>query len=110
MPMSANQRSEATVTRDLGPLTAREAAEARVEAALASMREAQKLIDQAAQALCSVKGMAREWRKLGALHDQARRAWYAVTGRADSLSLKGRLLLDHEPDSYEEHFAARRGR
>jgi len=55
-----------------------------------------------------VKGMAREWRKLGALHDQVRCAWYAVTGRADSLSLKGRLLLDHEPDSYEGHFAARR--
>jgi hypothetical protein len=94
------------VACDSGPLAARQAAaEARVEAALASIQEAQKLIDQAAQALCSVSGMVREWRKVSALHDQVKRAWYAVMGKADSLSLKGRLLLDHEP---EEHFAARR--
>jgi hypothetical protein len=97
------------VACDSGTRAARQAAaEARVEAALAAIREAQKLIDQAAQALCSVSGMGREWRKLGALHDHVKRAWYAVTGKADSLSLKGRLLLDHEPDFHEEHFAARR--
>jgi hypothetical protein len=88
--------------------TRRAAAEARVEAALAAIQEAQKRIDQAAQALCSVSGLGREWRKLGALHDQVKRAWYAVRGKADSLSLKGRLLLDHAPDCYEERFAARR--
>lgn len=107
--MSANQASEATVSCDSGPLVARQAAaEARVEAALAAIQEAQTLIDQAAQALCSVSGMVPEWRKLGALHGQVKRGWYAVRGKADSLSLKGRLLLDHPPDSYEERFAARR--
>lgn len=107
--MSANQASEAAVACASGSLAARQAAAgARVEVALASIEEAQKQIDQAAQALCSVSGMVREWRKLSALHDQVKRAWYAVTGKADSLSLKGRLLLDHEPDSHEEHFAARR--
>jgi hypothetical protein len=37
--------------------------------------------DQAAQALCSVSGLRREWRTLGALHDRVKRAWYAVRGR-----------------------------
>ncbi len=107
--MSASQANEATVACASGSLAARQAAaEARVEVALASIQEAQKRIDQAAQALCSMSGMVPEWRKLGALHDRVKRAWYAVRGKADRLSLKGRLLLDHEPDSYEEHFAARR--
>jgi hypothetical protein len=65
--------------------------------ALVSIERAQRLIEQATQALSSVSGMGREWRKLGALHDQVKRTWYDVRGRSDSLSLKGRLLLDHEP-------------
>jgi hypothetical protein len=77
------------------------AAEGRVEVALASIQEAQRLIERATQALSAVNGLAAEWRKLGTLHDQAKRAWYAVTGKADSLRLQGRLTLDHAPDSHE---------
>lgn len=75
----------------------KEAAEARLGAALEAMEQAQRLIDRAARELCDVSGMASEWRRLGALHGQVKRAWYAVLGKADHLSLKGRLLLDHEP-------------
>ena len=77
------------------------AAEARLEAALVSIEQAQRLIEQATQALSSVSGMGREWRKLGALHDQVKRTWYDVRGRSDSLCLKGRLLLDQEPGPHE---------
>lgn len=75
----------------------KEAAEVRLGAALEAIEQAQRLIDRAARELCDVSGMASEWRRLGALHGQVKRAWYAVQGRADHLSLKGRLLLDHEP-------------
>lgn len=89
----------------------REAAEARVEAALACLEDAQRLIDQAAQALSAVNGLGSEWRRLGALHDRVRRAWYDLRGKTDSLLLKGRLVLDHEPDQREERWRAlRRGR
>jgi hypothetical protein len=77
------------------------AAEVRVAVAVASLRETKQLIEQAAQALSGVSGLAREWRRLGTLHEQVTRSLYAVRGRADSLSLKGRLVLDHEPDSDE---------
>jgi hypothetical protein len=82
------------------------AAEARVGAAVVSLREVQRLLDGAAQALSAVNGMAREWRRLGTLHEQVTRAFYAVRGRADSLSLKGRLVLDHEPGSDEGQWTA----
>src|SRR5712691_11637973 len=87
-------------------LRRREAAEVRIEAALVCLEEAQRLIDEAARAVCGVKGMAVEWRRLGSLHDRVKRAWYGLRGRSDSLSLTGRLLLDHEPDHYEEHWRA----
>lgn len=80
------------------PLAERKgAAEARVSAALDAIEHAQRLLDRAAKELCDVSGMAYEWRRLGAVHGQVKRAWYAVRGKADHLSLKGRLLLDHEP-------------
>jgi len=80
------------------PLAARkEAAELRLGAALEAIEQAQRLIARAAQELCDVSGMASEWRRLGSLHGQVKRAWYAVRGKADHLSLKDRLLLDHEP-------------
>jgi len=89
----------------------REAAEARVEAALVCLEDAQRLIDQAAQALSGVNGLGSEWRRMGVLHDRVKRAWYDVQGKTDSLLLKGRLVLDHEPDHHEQHWRAlRRGR
>jgi hypothetical protein len=104
---------ELTIRKEIvsGMRLRRQAAEARVEAALASLENAQRLIEQAAQALSAVNGLGAEWRRVGALHDRVRRAWYDVQGRADSLLLKDKLLLDHEPDQHEEHWRApRRGR
>ena len=72
------------------------AAEERVVAALVALERAQRLVEEATQALSGVSGLGREWRSLGALHDRVKRAWYEVRGRSDSLCLKGRLLLDHE--------------
>ena len=94
------------------PQTPRKAAaEAGVEVALECIEEAQQLIGRAAQALCSVSGLGREWRRLGALYDQAKRIWHDVRGRSDSLSRQGRLLLDHEPDPHQAQWTPlRRGR
>jgi hypothetical protein len=80
------------------------AADARVQVALRSIEEAQRLLDQASQALCSVRGMVVEWRKVGALHDQVKGSWCAVDRRASRLIRTGRLVLDHEPGSYEAHW------
>jgi hypothetical protein len=89
------------------PVTTRKAAaEVRVAVAVASLREARQLIDQAAQALSAVSGLARESRRLRTLHEQVTRSFYDVRGRADSLALKGRLLLDYEPDRDEEQWAS----
>ncbi len=92
---------------DSMPVTSRKAAaEVRVAVAVTSLREAQQLIAEAAQALSPVRSLAREWRRLGTLQEQVTRSFYAVRGRADSLSLKGRLVLDHEPDSDEERWTS----
>ena len=80
------------------------AADARVRVALRSIEEAQALLDQACQALSSVRGMLIEWQKVGKLSDQAKATWYAVDRRASRLTRTGRLLLDHEPGSYEAHW------
>jgi hypothetical protein len=84
--------------RPVDPLARqRAAAEARVQAALVCLQDAQALLDRAGQELCSVRGMSTEWRRLGTLYEQVKGRWYAVQGRADRLQHKGRLLLDHEP-------------
>jgi hypothetical protein len=89
------------------PVTSREAAaEVRVAVAVASLREAQRLIEEAAQALSAVNGLVREWRRLDRLHEQVTCSFYAVRGRADSLVLKGRLVLNHEPDSDEARWTS----
>jgi len=80
------------------------AADVRVRVALRSIEEAQRLLDQASQALCSVRGMVVEWRKVGTLHDQVKGSWYAVDRRVSRLIRTGRLVLDHEPGSYEAHW------
>lgn len=90
------------------PRARRQAAEERVEVALVSIERAQRLIEEATQALSSVSGMGREWRRLGSLHDRVKRTWYDVRGRSDSLCLKGRLLLDHEPGPDEAQWTTLR--
>jgi hypothetical protein len=82
------------------------AAETRVRVALRSIEEAQQLLDQASQALCSVRGVVGEWHKVGALHDRAKDAWHAVQKRTERLIHDGRLILDHEPDAHEAQWAA----
>lgn len=89
------------------PSTSRKAsAEARVMVAVGSLREAQRLLEEAAQALSAVSGLAREWKRLETLHERVTRAFYDVRGRADSLALKDRLILDHEPDAGEARWTA----
>jgi len=81
-----------------------QAADARVRVALRSIEDAQRLLEQATQALSSVRGMGLEWRKVGSLHDQVKGSWYAVDRRVSRLVRTGRLTLDHEPGSYEMHW------
>ena len=89
----------------------RAAGEVRVEAALAAVLEAQRLIETAAEALLGVEGMAAESRKLGALGDRVARALGLVKEKRARLRSEGSLLLDHLPDSYEARWTAlRRGR
>ncbi|MGH9317087.1 MAG: hypothetical protein ACRD1P_08275 [Thermoanaerobaculia bacterium] len=93
------------------PLAARKAvAEMRLEEALASIEEAQRLIDRAGAGLCSVRGMAKEWKQLGVLYDKVKATWCAVNNRARRLRTGGRLLLDREPDVYELRAACRQPR
>ena len=88
------------------PPSRQAAAETRLVVALRSLLEAQRLIEEAALALESVSGMGREWRRLDALHERVKRTWYDVRGRSDTLSLKERLLLDHEPGPDEARWTA----
>src|SRR5262245_57385161 len=98
---------ETNDTRGGERLRAREeAADRRVRVALRSIEEAQRLLDQATQALCSVKGLVIEWKKVGAAYDQVKGCWYAVEKRAVALRPRGRLILDHEPGSEETDWAA----
>ena len=59
------------------------------------------LLGRACAALCSVQGMAVEWRKVGSRYDQVHRTWYAVERRAAALRAHRRLVLDHEPNAHE---------
>lgn len=93
--MESRESNEADVVVSADPLLRRKAAaEMRLE-------EAQRLIDRAGAGLCSVRGMAKEWKQLGALYDKVKSTWYAVNNRARRLRTAGRLLLDREPDAYE---------
>lgn len=71
------------------------AAEIRVQLALNSIQEAQRLIEQATQALSGVEGMIPEWRRVGFLSDRLRQTWYAVSAGANRLRRKGRLESRH---------------
>lgn len=96
------QQTDVTVSEALSGRKA--AAEARLKAALDSVDEAQRLLEQAAQALCSVSGMVAEWRRVGKLYDQVRRTWYALAGKGGRLRRSGGLLLDHKPNSHESQW------
>jgi len=86
----------------IDPLMRRKAAaELRLEDALAHIEQAQGLIDRAGAELCSVRGMVKEWRQLGALYDKVKASWYAVSQRARRLRAEGRLLLDRDPHAHE---------
>lgn len=80
------------------------AADARVRVALRSIEDAQRLLDQACQALSSVNGMLLEWQKVGKACDQVKVSWHAVQRKAERLGRQGRLGIDHEPGSYEAHW------
>lgn len=100
--MESRESNEADVVVSSDPLLRRKAAaEMRLEEALSSIEEAQRLIDRAGAGLCCVRGMAREWKQLGALYDKVKATWHAVNNRARRLRSAGRLLLDREPDAYE---------
>jgi hypothetical protein len=86
--------------------TKAEAADIRVDVALKAIEEAQLLLDRAAQALCSVRGVLPEWRKAGALHDHVKAAWHRLDTKTARLRVVGRLVLDHEPDEHEDRWAA----
>ncbi len=96
------ERDHVDLARSEDPLLRRKAAaELRLEEALASIEQAQRLIDRAGAGLCSVRGMAKEWKQLGALYDKVKSTWCAVNNHARRLRTRGRLLLDREPDAYE---------
>jgi hypothetical protein len=100
--MKSRETDEADVVVPADPLLRRKAAaEMRLEEALSSIEEAQRLIDRAGAGLCSVRGMEREWKQLGAFYEKVKAAWCAVNSRARRLRADGRLLLDREPDAYE---------
>lgn len=80
------------------------AADVRVRVALRSIEQAQRLLDQACQALSSVNGMLIEWQKVGKACDQAKVSWHAVQRKAERLGRQGRLALHHEPGPYEAHW------
>jgi hypothetical protein len=92
------------------PTRRQDAAMVRVEIALKSIEEAQLLLDRAAEALCSVRGVAPNWRKVGALHDRVKAAWHALDSKAARLRAAGRLVLDHEPDQGEERWSVLAGK
>jgi hypothetical protein len=108
--MGPRESNEADVVVSADPLLRRKAAaEMRLEEALASIVEAQRLVDRAGAALCSVRGMAKESKQLGALYEKVKSSWCVVNSRARRLRTAGRLLLDREPDAYELRAAPGRG-
>jgi hypothetical protein len=100
--MESRGTNEADVVMSPDPRAARKAAaEVRLEEALASIEEAQRLIDRAGAGLCSVRGMAKAGKQLGTLYERVKATWCAVNNRARRLRTGGRLVLDREPHAYE---------
>jgi len=63
-----------------------DAAAIRVKVALDSIQEAQRLIEQAMQALSAVAGMSSERKTLGCLSNRLTWTWFAVSAAAHRLS------------------------
>lgn len=67
------------------------AAQIRVQVALDSIQEAQRLIQQAAQALSRVDGMIPQSRRVASVSGSLTQTWFAVSAGAIRLRCKGRL-------------------
>jgi hypothetical protein len=57
----------------------------RVQTALETIEEAQRLLSQAAEDLCSVEGFADEWRATLQVYETLKAHWYAVANREAAL-------------------------
>jgi len=68
-------------------------AEIRVQLALDSIQEAQRLVEHATQTLSRVDGMIPESKNLGSLSDRLTQAWYAVRAGVNRLRRKRHLAL-----------------
>jgi hypothetical protein len=109
--MESRDSNKADVVVPADPLLSQKsAAEVRLEDALASIEEAQRLIDRAGAGLCSLQGMEHEGKQLGALYEKVNSTWCAVRGRARRLRTIGRLLLDREPNAHELRAVGRESR
>jgi len=64
----------------------------RVENALEKVEEAQRLLDKAAQDLCSVDGYAAEWKATCELYQKVKEHWHEVDARRGELA-RSRLEL-----------------
>jgi len=73
-------------------MTREEVARIKVELALDDIQEAQRLLNSAAEHLCSVYRVDPVWKKLTALHDSVRKTWYRLDG------MKRKASLDHDPN------------
>lgn len=74
--------------------TRKPSAEARVADVLAAVEEAQRQLDHARHRVACVRGLVFEHSRLGRLHEQVTRAWYALCGRREQVRRKGGLVLD----------------
>ncbi len=81
-------------------------AESRVRSALRAIVDAQRLIDEASYALCSVDGLRPEWDGLAQLYTQARRSWRAIHEKADALREAAPLTLTDEPTALAAKWAS----
>ena len=70
------------------------APEIRVQLALDSIQEAQRLVERATQALSRVDGMILERRRVGSAYHQLWQTWYAVRAGANRLQRNRRLRGD----------------
>lgn len=82
------------------PTSSRSAKE-RVEFALMMIEDAQRLINQAAQELCDVRGMCPEWEASGRVYEQVKAYWNRVNSKRFQLTRDGKQLQlgDADPAS-----------
>lgn len=63
---------------------------AHVRKCLDILQQAQNLCDEAAQALCSVRGFANEWSKISNAYEAVKKEWYRIEHRRLDLQAEGR--------------------